>query len=230
MSVRWTVSIPIQMALLVAPLLLSAQAPPAHRLMKAAVPPAVRPFGHGKKLRAVYDSTADSTRLSVMTHKGKYFLWTQRPRLIWSVAYPGRTPDPAASPAMVELQFRTQSPQTALDSRLRILYPVQRELDVPSSGAYSDPGVLTWSHFMRFRIPCSALVEALASEQVQVSVGGISEYFQPDHLEALRDLLSRVGAWPNGCRQADEGVDQPGPSASVLDSTNSLSLPSDTSH
>jgi hypothetical protein len=43
-------------------------------------------------------------------------------------------------------------------------------------------------------------------------------------------LLSRVGAWPNGCRQADEGVDQPGPSASVLDSTNSLSLPSDTSH
>jgi hypothetical protein len=170
-------------------------------------------------LRALYDSTADSTRLSVVTHKGKYFLWTQRPRLVWSVAYAGRTPDPATSPAHVELQFRTQSPQVALDSRLLILYPVGRQLEVASSGAYSDPGVVTWSHFMRFLVPCAALAEVLASEQVQLSVGGISESFQPDHLEALRDLLSRVGAWPNGCHDS-----------SVVDSTNSLSLPSDTSH
>jgi hypothetical protein len=219
MSVRWSVFLPVQLAVVVAPVLLSAQVPAGPRLTKAAVPPAIRPFRHLKKLQAVYDGTADSTRLSVVTHEGKYFLWTQRPRLVWSVVYPGRTPDPANSPANVELQFRTQSPQTALDSRLLVLYRGGERLEVPSSKSYSHPGVLTWSHFMHFVVPCAALAEVLTSEQVQVSVGGISEYFQPDHLEAMRDLLSRVGAWPDGCHNS-----------SVVDSTNSLSLPSDTSH
>ncbi|HKT59033.1 MAG TPA: hypothetical protein VJQ46_03220 [Gemmatimonadales bacterium] len=36
----------------------------------------------------------------------------------------------------------------------------------------------------------------MRSQKVLVSVGGIAEYLEPDHLEALRDLLSRVGAYP----------------------------------
>lgn len=199
MLARSATRMSISLALCAAPVLLNAQAAPAHRLTKAAIPPAVKPFRHVKKLRAFYDSTADSTHLSVMTHKGKYFLWSQRPRLVWSVAFPGRTPDTTTTLARVELEFRTQAPQTARDSRLVIQYGPGRQLEVPSAGAFSDYGVQTWSHFIRFHIPCASLAEVLTSEQVQVSVGGISEYFQPDHLEALRDLLSRVGAWPDGC-------------------------------
>jgi hypothetical protein len=148
MSVRFSARVPLQLALLVAPALLSAQTPAAHRLAKAAAAPA-----------------ADLER-------------------------------------------------------------GLRQLEVSSAGASSDPGVQTWSHFMRFRIPCAALAEVLTSEQVQLSIGGISEHFQPDHLEALRDLLSRVGAWPDGCREPGEASNQSEP-PSGPDSTNSLSRPSD---
>ena len=198
MSVRWSARVPVHLALCVAPALLAAQIPTGHRLTRAAVPPEVQVFRHQKTLRAAYDSVADSTHLSVVTHKGKYFLTIQRPRLTWTVVYPGRTPG-ATAPDHLELEFRTQEPQAAGDSRLLILYGDGRRLEFSSAGGFSDPGVQTRSFFMRFVVPCDAMAEALASEEVQVSVGGISERFKPDHLEALRDLLSRVGAWSGGC-------------------------------
>ena len=36
----------------------------------------------------------------------------------------------------------------------------------------------------------------LAGDQVTVTAGGIRERLKADHVTALRDLLSRVGAWP----------------------------------
>jgi hypothetical protein len=145
-------------------------------------------------LTAIYDSVADSTHLVVVTHKGKYFLWTQRPRLTWEVVYAGRL-RPGRPPATVTLEFRTQAPQAARDSRLLLAAAGQR-LEVMSAGAFSDPGVQTWSHFMRFPVPCPALAEALATDTVSITVGGITERLKPDEMEALRDLLARVGAWP----------------------------------
>src|SRR5215207_6586471 len=64
-----------------------------------------------------------------------------------------------------------------------------------SIGAHSDPGILTWSHYMRFPIPTASLADALQSQKVLVSVGSLAEYLEPEQLEALRDLLSRVGAF-----------------------------------
>jgi hypothetical protein len=197
MTVRWFARVPVYLAFCVAPGLLGAQTPAGPRLAKAAAPPAVQPFQHHKTLLAAYDSVADSTHLSVVTHKGKYFLTMQRPRLTWSVVYPGREPG-ATPPTQMELEFRTQEPQAAKDSRLVILYGSGQQLEVQSTGGYSDPGVQTWSYFMRFPVSCADLAEALGSDQVRVTVGGISERMKPDQAEALRDLLSRVGAWPDG--------------------------------
>lgn len=202
MSVRWSLRVPAYLAFCVAPGLLGAQTTPGTRLARVAVPPAVQPFQHHRELVAGYDSVADSTHLSVVTHKGKYFLTIQRPRLTWSVVYPGRTPGTPA-PTQVELEFRTQEPQAAADNRLLILYGTGLQVEVPSAGGFSAPGVLPRSYSMRFPVPCAALVEALGSEQVQVTVGGISERFKPDQVEALRDLLSRVGDWPAGCVPID---------------------------
>ena len=109
----------------------SAQAPAPVHHVKGVVPPAVSKFKHHKKLRAVYDSLADSTRLSVMTHRGQYFLTVKRPRLTWSVVYGGQKPG-AEPPAEIWLEFRTQSPQVALDSRLEVLYGSGQRLEVPS--------------------------------------------------------------------------------------------------
>jgi hypothetical protein len=173
---------------------LRAQTPTAPQLLKGVVPPAPSTFHHHKKLQASYDSVADSTHLSVRTHRGKYFLTVQRPRLTWSVMYAGQRPD-SLVPTEVWLEFRTQNPQVALNSRLVVQYGAGERIEVPSAGAYSDPGVVTWSHFMRFPIPTAALADALHSQQVLVTVGGITEWLAPDHLEALRDLLSRVGAY-----------------------------------
>jgi hypothetical protein len=197
MPLRWAVIVCCCLASAAAPRGAPAQSPTTLHLVRGVVPAPVAKFRHNKKLLAVYDSVADSTQLSVRTHKGKYFLTIQRPRLTWSVAYPGRQPDGTA-PEEVSLEFRTQSPQVALDSRLQVLYGTGEHFDVPSAGAHSDPGVVTWSHFMRFPVPAAALAEALRSQKVLVTVGGVSEYLQPDHLEALRDLLSRVGAYADG--------------------------------
>jgi hypothetical protein len=135
-------------------------------------------------LTAIYDSVADSTHLVVVTHKGKYFLWTQRPRLTWEVVYPGRLP-PGRPPATVTLEFRTQAPQVARDSRLLLAAAGQR-LEVTSAGAFSDPGVQTWSHFMRFPVPYPALVEALAT---------LSNFFDPgwERTWSLRKALRKIG-------------------------------------
>jgi hypothetical protein len=192
MSVRWAIGLASWVAVSVAFSTGSAQVAPTTHSVKGVVPPAVYKFKHHKKLRAVYDSVADSTHLTVVTHKGQYFLTVKRPRLTWSVVYGGRTPG-AAPPTEVWLEFRTQSPQVALDSRLEVLYGSGQRFDVPSAGARSDPGVQTWSHFMRFPLPTEALASALLTQKVLISVGGVAEYLEPEHLEALRDLLSRVG-------------------------------------
>ncbi len=197
MSVRWTVSLVVCLTGPVAPLRLPAQTATAAPLAGGTLPPASHRFKHAKKLRATYDSVADSTHLAVVTHKGKYFLTIQRPRLTWTVGYAGRAPG-SPPPAEVVLEFRTQAPQVAGDSRLVIAFAAGQRLEVASAGAFSDPGVQTWSHFMRFPVPSAALAEALATDDVTVTVGGITERFKPDQVNALRDLLNRVGAWPAG--------------------------------
>ncbi|MBA2459070.1 MAG: hypothetical protein H0V43_08985 [Gemmatimonadales bacterium] len=172
---------------------LLAQNPTSSAMARVALPPHRSGFQHRKTLHAVYDSTSDSTRLSVVTHAGKYFLTVQRPRLTWTASYAGRVPG-AAPPEEIVLEFRTQSPQTALSSLLVIEYGENGRLQVRSAGAYSEPGVRTWSHFMRFRVPRAALAGALTSDRMVVTVGGVEAKFKPDQVEALRDLLSRVEA------------------------------------
>jgi len=195
MSVRWTVGLLVCLATNVAPAPTYAQAATSVAAAAGAVAPPVPSAKPHRKVRSNYDAVADSTRWSVVTHKGKYFLTIQRPRLTWSAAYAGHELD-AQSPREVVLEFRTQEPQAALDSRLAITSGGGEGLEVGSSGAYSDPGVLTWSHFMRFGVPCAELARVLVDEDVTVTVGGIRERLKPDHVRALRSLLDRVGAWP----------------------------------
>jgi hypothetical protein len=193
MSVPWPVGLTVCLAASVAIAPLRAQVPTLHVLTPSAVPPPVRAFKHHHKLQATYDSVADSTHLGVVTHKGKYFVTIERPRLTWSVAYPGRAPG-TVPPDEIELEFRTQEPQAASNSQLVITYGVGQRVEIASAGAYGVQGVQTWNHFMRFPIPCGVLAEALANEPFHLSVGGIAVAFKPDQAEALRDLLSRVGA------------------------------------
>ena len=93
------------------------------------------------------------------------------------------------------MEFRTEAPQVAMNSQLTVSFAAGRRLEIPSAGAYSDPGV-TWSHFMRFPVPSLDLAEALRTDTVSVTVGCITERLKADQINTLRDLLARVGAWP----------------------------------
>ena len=195
MSLRWSVGLLVCVANPVVPALLPAQTATPMVLTKGSVPTAKHRFTHHKELHALYDSVGDSTHLTVVTHKGKYFLTIQRPRLTWTITYAGQLPGPAA-PVTVDLEFRTQAPQVARNSRLVIAYAQGQSLEVGSREAFSDPGTQTGSHFMRFPVPTAGLAAALAGNEVTATVGGITERFKMDQIEALRDLLDRVGAWP----------------------------------
>lgn len=195
MAVRWSV---IGVVCLLLPVALGPLEAQSATSSPSAPFPALRStprFAHKKKLVATYDSVADTTHLALVTHKGKYFLTIQRPRLTWWVDYRGHTPG-AEPPAIVTLEFRTQAPQIALNARLTVTFGMGESFEVTSAGAFSDPGVQTWSHYMRFPVPCQALAAALVSDQVTVTVGGIVERLKPDEIHALRDLLARVRAWP----------------------------------
>jgi hypothetical protein len=195
MSLRWSAGLVVCLAYIVAPIALPAQTATPRTLTQVSLPVAKHQFAHHKTLRAFYDSIGDSTHLTVVTHKGKYFLTIQRPRLTWTVVYAGQVPGPEA-PLTVALEFRTQAPQVAGDSRLVMASPGGQGLEVASGGAFSHPGVQTSSHYMRFPVPSAGLAAVLAGTEVTVTVGGITEHFKPDQIEALRDLLDRVGAWP----------------------------------
>ncbi|HEX2251462.1 MAG TPA: hypothetical protein VHH32_14035 [Gemmatimonadales bacterium] len=195
MSMRWPLSLLACLALAVAPAALSAQTAPGVVGVSNSDLETRPRFRHNQKLIAAYDSVADSTHLAVVTHKGEYFLWRQRPRLTWTISYVGQTPA-SQPPGEILLIFRTQNPQVPLDSRLVLEFAVGERLEVTSVSAYSDPGPMTSSLFMRFPLPTCELAEALASEEMRLWVGGIRVDFKPDQMEALRDLLSRLGAWP----------------------------------
>ena len=195
MSLRWSVGLLVCLTNSVAPTALPAQITTAGTLTRGRVPAAQHRFTHHKNLQAFYDSLGDSTHLTVVTHKGKYFLTVQRPRLTWTVVYAGQVPGREA-PLTVALEFRTQERQVANDSRLVMVSAGGQGVEVASVGAFSDPGVQTWSHYMRFPVPSAGLAAVLAGSGVTVTVGGITVRFKPDQVEALRDLLDRVGAWP----------------------------------
>jgi hypothetical protein len=152
-------------------------------------------FEHHQRLRARYDSLADSTHLELVTHKGLYFIWIQHPRLAWTLDYAGRTPG-EQPPATIILTFRTQDPQSPSHNRLLIEFGQGERIEASSVSASTVAGPMTSNLFMRIPIPTAELARALESDQMRLSVGGIGVSFTPEQMEALRDLLSRAGAWP----------------------------------
>ena len=178
------------LALSVAPALLSAQTAAGTLGLSSASHPPRSDIQHDKRLVATYDSLTDSTHLAVVTHKGKYFLWVQHPRLTWTVAYAGRTP--AEPTREIRLDFRTQDPQSPGDNHLLIESPSGERVELNSVSADSRAGPMVGNLFMDFLIPTAELARVLGGTSMRLTVGGIEVKFNADQVEALRDLLSRA--------------------------------------
>lgn len=99
----------------------------------------------------------------------------------------------APSPAARRFQHRKEI-RAVRDARLVLLFGESGRAEAMSRRGWSDPGVQTNSHFLRFALPRAVLAQALQHDRVRLVVGGVKVGFQRDQLEALRDLLDRTAS------------------------------------
>jgi hypothetical protein len=173
----------------------------SHYLTPAAAPDA-RPeaswvdttSGVRAPLRAEYDSTEDVTRISVTTHRGKYFLWIQKPQVRFFFSYPGRTP--VAPPSVVYLVFRTQAPQVVHHTRLTWTCNGATSTIRSTPSSWVDQGPMTSSHYLTFKIPTETFVTMAGCASATLEVGGVRAPFSRKQLRMLQELnaaLPRAG-------------------------------------
>jgi hypothetical protein len=139
-------------------------------------------------LQIDHDSTEDLSRISVMTHPGRYFLWIQQPQLTWFYVFPGMAP--AAPPPEVFLVFRTQSPQSIMDNHLLLTCgdsttPVP---GLPTSRVHT--GIQTSSHYLTFSIPTPLFLRFAGCASGALEVGGIRANFSKGQSAQLRTLAA----------------------------------------
>lgn len=137
-----------------------------------------------------YDDTLDLSRYSVTTHRGKYFLWIEKPRLTFFVVSPGRQLD--SLPAVVYLIFRTQSPQEVSDSRLQLVCDGVTTLAGGVPTARVVPGMLTTSLYQTFELPLATFRQFAACGTGSVSVGGVEASFSAAQFGELAELTAAL--------------------------------------
>lgn len=164
--------------------------PSVPSLQREATSPAFASAPHSVRtpLRVEHNSSENLTRVSVMTHGGRYFLWFQRPQLTWFYVYTGSAP--VSAPAEVFLVFRTQSPQSIRDNRLQLICS---GVSTPVPGLPTSevrPGIQTTSHYLTFAVPLPLFMSFSRCGESAVEVGGVRADFsmeQAHELEVLAD-------------------------------------------
>ncbi len=141
-------------------------------------------------LRAEYDSTEDVTRISVTTHRGKYFLWIQKPQVRFFFAYAGRTP--VTPPPVVYLVFRTQSPQVVHHTRLTWTCNGATSTIRGTPSSWVDQGPMTVSHYLTFKIPTETFVTMAGCGSATLEVGGVRAPFSRKQLRMLQELSAAL--------------------------------------
>lgn len=138
-----------------------------------------------------HDTAEGLTRVSVMTHRGSYFLWVQKPQVTFFYVYAGDAP-PAEPPSVVYVVFRTQSPQSIRDNRLTLVCDgVAADVPgLPTSRVEQNYQLST--HFLTFTVPRETIVEFAHCQQAEVEVGGVRAPFTAQQLLNLRGLAAKL--------------------------------------
>lgn len=168
--------------------------PPSWRM--AAPPPPSTKAEAPKALKATppmveHDTADDLTRVSVMTHRGAYFLWIQKPQVAFFYVYAGQTPPPEP-PAVVYVVFRTQSPQSIHDNRLTLVCNgVSADVPgLPTSRLEQNYQLST--HFLTYAVPRETILEFAQCRQAEVEVGGVRASFTAQQLLDLQGLAAKL--------------------------------------
>jgi hypothetical protein len=168
--------------------------------LSAALPPKPE-FKHHRKITTVYAAERDTTTVAVVLAKGKYFLWTQRPKVTVAYQYPGAmAPTGLAASAML-IEFRTQEPQAAATNRLTITGEGAGDGEPPirieevASTSRLEAHAFTNDHRMTFVMPAEDAVRILAARHVALEVGGVVVRLKEEQIQAWRELAWQMGAW-----------------------------------
>lgn len=165
-------------------------APVAAPGARAEVSPADTTPGVRAPLRTEYDSTEDVTRISVTTHRGKYFLWIQKPQVRFFFAYAGKTP--VTPPQVVYLVFRTQSPQVVQHTRVTWTCNGATSTIRGTPSSWVDQGPMTSSHYLTFKIPTETFVTMAGCGSATLEVGGVRASFSRKQLRMLQELSAAL--------------------------------------
>jgi hypothetical protein len=168
---------------------LAAPLPAAHSPSEIQLP-ARQSYVHRHRIRLAYDSITNQTRVSLTTHKGKYFLWIQRPRVTFFYDFAGTIP--SGAPASISLVFRTTDPQFPATNRLSTLCDNTPSTQPIVPTFWPQPGPIVGSSNYTYEIPLQTFADLLRCDALTLEVGGISAALQPEQMSALRDFASQM--------------------------------------
>lgn len=158
-------------------------------------------FEHHRQITSVYAPDRDTTTVSVVLDKGKYFLWTQRPRVTVAYQHAGTTaPERRAGEAML-IEIRTQAPQAASTNQLTITGVAGEgggdtvRVEAVARASRLEAHVFTNDHRMTFVVPHDDVAKFLAARWVVLEVGGVVVRLKKEQMEAWRELAWEMGDW-----------------------------------
>lgn len=149
-------------------------------------PPGPRPPAE-LVVTAQYDSTLDSTAVEVELERGRYRMFSQRPRVVAALSYAGRTP--SAWPDTVLVRFTTQAPQYIRSASMLLTTTDGHRVTALSRRSEVKKRAFTVDHTVTFAVPIEELRPLVESSEGLIEVGGIKVKLQRRHFEALGRLI-----------------------------------------
>ncbi len=153
--------------------------------------PEERAYRHKRPIEHTVDSATAVLVSRVVVERGRYLLWMQRPRVTVASLRPPGLP-PAAWPAEVLIEFRTQSPQYTATNLLALTSGDSLRMEARATGSRIEPRTFVVDHTLTFSLPLDEFLTLIRSREVRLEVGGVAVKLRGDQLEALRDFALQV--------------------------------------
>lgn len=136
-----------------------------------------------------YDSVANATELEVVLERGRYLMFSQRPKVTASLNYTGRSP--SSWPDTIYIKFTTQAPQYIRSASMLITTTDGYRVAALSSRSVTKQRAFTVDHTVTFPVPIEELRPLLESTDGLMEVGGIKLRLERRHFLALAELMGQ---------------------------------------
>jgi hypothetical protein len=163
--------------------------------------PAKPEFKHHRKITTVYAPERDTTTVSVVLERGKYFLWTQKPRVTVAYQHAGTVAPAGIASEVMLIELRPLAPLWAAPTGWRTPgvggggggHTVR--VEAVASRSRLEAHAFTNDHRMTFVVAARDAASLLAARKVVLEVGGVVVRLKEEQMEAWRELAWGMGVW-----------------------------------